>query len=121
AANCTELIRSTLTLSRYRRTQIGSWQKSSTSLGRSRPCLRYTGKCSGKVQILLQCALDHGNKLGIVETSPPGVQLWRRQIRLNRLGSIKIVERSSSDNWSSIVWTHRMPAWNATGQGQTKR
>src|SRR5689334_5434282 len=84
AANCTELIRGTLTLSRYRHTQIGGWQKLSTSLRHGRPCLPYTGKCRGKVQILLQCALDHGHKHGIVETSPPRVELWRRPLRLHR-------------------------------------
>src|SRR5262249_13087438 len=50
AANYTKLIRGTLTLSRSRRIQIGGWQKLSTSLRRSRPCLRYTVECSGKVQ-----------------------------------------------------------------------
>src|SRR5690242_5740017 len=64
AANCTKLIPGTLTLGRYRSTQIGGRQKLSASLRRGRPCLRYTVECSGKVQILLECALDHGHKHG---------------------------------------------------------
>src|SRR5690242_15138456 len=105
-------------LSSHRRSQIGCGQKLSTSLRGSGARLRDTFKCSSKVQILFQCALDHLHQRGIVETGPPSVEFRRRLPTRRRVGATEVVERSHIHGWLCIVWPYWMPAHGATGQGE---
>src|SRR4051812_29103984 len=107
-------------LSNNRRSQIGGGQKLSASFGSSGARLRDKFKCSGKVQILFQRALDHCHKLGVVEPGPPSVELRRGSPTRGCPGATEIVERSHIYGWLCIVWPHRMPAHGATAQGNTE-
>src|SRR5258708_7844036 len=91
---------------RARRLKISRWQKLRSRRRCCRSRLADTRKRSGKIKILIQCALHDSHKHRVVEARPPTFERWWRKFRLRRTDSGEIMKWSEIGGGLLIAWTH---------------